>query len=331
MVALKASRCGTWRWDIGDDLVEWDEALSAVYGMAHSQAPGTASEFLEIIHPDDRERVAHTLLACIESGSEVDYEFRALVNGKVRWIHDRGSLVRAADGTPLYMTGASLDVTGRKQAEADKKAALDKQRLLLTELNHRTKNHLQMITGMLGLQAARQKNAAVRADFENAIRRIHTIADLHQRLYRDDGYGQVDMEPYLKGICANLREGLIQKTQITLECDVEPVLLHVDQALPLGLMVNELVTNAIKYAFPDGRHGRIAVRLRVRGDRITLLVSDDGTGFSQNATAATTGIGTRLVRSLSRQIDGRLRRTQKRGTSYHLLFRPTQADGSSED
>ncbi|HEY4344859.1 MAG TPA: histidine kinase dimerization/phosphoacceptor domain -containing protein [Parvibaculum sp.] len=330
MAALKASRCGTWHWDIPNDVVEWDEALSAVYGMPHKNAPRNSSEFFALIHPDDQERASKTLGDCVASGSEVDYEFRAVVGDTVRWIYDRSSLIRDAAGNPKYMTGACLDVTERKKIEEERKAALERQKLLLTELNHRIKNHLQMITAMLNLQAAQQSDAAAKADFENAIRRIHTIADLHIRLYRDDWQGQVDMSTYLRGICANLTEALVQKSRIKLECDVQMLLLNVDQALPLGLIVNELVTNAIKYAFDAGQPGRIVVRLRVRGDRISLAVLDNGGGFPKEPGAVSLGIGTRLVQSLSRQIGGRLRRTGKGGTGYHLLFRPALVEGASQ-
>ncbi|MCE9650512.1 MAG: PAS domain-containing protein [Parvibaculum sp.] len=321
MAALKASRCGTWHWDIQNDVVEWDEALSDVYGIPHRNSPRTSGEFFALIHPDDRERAAKTLGDCFASGSEVDYEFRAVVGDAVRWIYDRSSLIRDAEGAPRYMTGACLDVTERKKIEEERKAALEQQKLLLTELNHRIKNHLQMITAMLNLQAARQSNASVRADFENAIRRIHTIADLHIRLYQDDWQGQVDVSVYLKGICSHLTEALLQKTQVRLDCDISTLVLSVDQALPLGLIVNELVTNAIKYAFPANRQGRIVVRLRSRGRNVALAVLDNGTGLKKEPAKTKGGIGTRLVQSLSRQIGGRLRLTHKNGTGYHLLFR----------
>jgi PAS domain S-box-containing protein len=330
MAALKASRCGTWHWDIPNDIVKWDEALSDVYGMAHENAPRNASEFFALIHPDDRERAAKTLGDCIAGGSEVDYEFRAVVGETVRWIYDRSSLIRDADGKPKYMTGACLDVTERKKIEEERKAALEQQKLLLTELNHRIKNHLQMITAMLNLQATRQKDRSAKADFENAIRRIHTIADLHIRLYQDDWQGQVDMSTYLRGICANLTEALMQRAGIKLECDVQMLLLNVDQALPLGLILNELVTNSIKYAFDGDRTGQIVVRLRSRGHRIFLTVIDNGKGFPKEPATTSQGIGMRLVQSLVRQIGGRLRQTRKGGTGYHLLFRPALVEGASQ-
>jgi PAS domain S-box-containing protein len=321
VAALKASRCGTWRWTIVDDVVEWDEALSRVYGIAHASAPKTSREFLAFVHQDDRERVLAILSRCLESGSEIDYEFRAVIGDTVRWIYDRSTLVRDPAGKPLYMMGACLDITERRRIEEERNAALERQQLLFEELNHRIKNHLQLITGMLRMQAGREQNRSAKADFEKAIQRIQTIADLHVNLYRDDQFGLVDIQRYLREIGENLRKSIVLDSRISLEIEAESILLSVDQALPVGLLVNELVTNAVKHAFPQGQQGRILIRLRARGDRITLSVTDNGRGITKEPQTRMGGIGTRMVKALSRQIRGNLRVKVKQGTSYHLLFR----------
>ncbi len=120
VAALKASRAGTWRWDIPADRVEWDEALSAVYGLPHAEAPRTSAAFLQLIHPDDRERAGQLLGALLESGSEIEYEFRAVVGDRIVRVYDRSTLVRDVDGRPAYMTGACLDVTARKRIEEER-------------------------------------------------------------------------------------------------------------------------------------------------------------------------------------------------------------------
>jgi len=93
VAALKASRAGTWRWDIPADRVEWDEALSAVYGLPHIEAPRTSAQFFQLIHPDDRERAGRLLGVLLENGDEIEYEFRAIVGDRIVWIYDRSSVV----------------------------------------------------------------------------------------------------------------------------------------------------------------------------------------------------------------------------------------------
>lgn len=320
VAALKASRAGTWRWDIRTDVVDWDEALCAVYGLPHEQAPRSSGAFLQLIHPEDRERAGQLLGALLERGSEIEYEFRAVVGDRIVWIYDRSTLTRDAEGHPAYMTGACLDVTARKKIEEERNAAHEKHRLLLRELNHRVTNHLQMITAMLALQAAGQPEASVRADFEKAIQRIHTLAGLHTRLYRDETFDAIDMHIYLADVCDGLRGAVLPGAHVELECTATAIRLSTDQAVLIGLIVSELATNAVKYAFPAGRAGRIVVRLDPDGDHAMLSVVDDGVGLPVAAGRAGSGIGLDLVNGLVRQIGGTLDVESHHGTAYTLRF-----------
>ncbi|MEJ0097770.1 MAG: histidine kinase dimerization/phosphoacceptor domain -containing protein [Bauldia sp.] len=317
VAALKASRAGTWRWRLSDDLVEWDDALCAVYGIAREQAPRTSGEFLALIHPDDRERAWEVISACIEKGTDADYEFRAVVGDQVRWIYDRSSLTRNPDGSPAYLTGACLDVTDRRHIEEERDAALRKGELLLKELGHRVKNHFAMISSLLRMKSARQTDPAAKQDFERAIERVHTIAYLHDQLYRAGDVEGVDVAEYVGEICTNLLNSVLAESRITIVQDLRPLHLDVDRAVPLGLIVNELIVNAAKYAFAPGDTGRIVVRLRVRGARASLTVSDNGRGFAPGTEA---GVGTRLINGLARQMGARLRVMSGQGLTCTLTF-----------
>ncbi len=323
LAALKASRSGTWRWSIAEDRVEWDEALCEVYGLPLERAPKTSGDFLSLIHPDDRAHAWSKIRACIEEGKDADYQFRTNVGGEVRWIYDRSALIRNPDGTPAYMLGACLDVTERKRVQEERDAALEKQKLLLKELGHRVKNHLGMIVSLLRLKQSRQTDPAAAEDFARAIERVHTIAYLHDRLYRSGDVERVDVEKYLGDICDNLQASLLADTRVRIVREVEPFEFHVDQAVPIGLIVNEVITNAFKYAFAPGEEGRITVRLRVRGERATLTISDNGRGFGPDRSQ---GVGTRLVRALAEQIGARLRVVSRRGVTYSLTFAAKAAD-----
>lgn len=317
IAALKASRSGTWRWRIAEDIVEWDEALCQVYGLPPEAAPRTSGEFVALIHPDDRERAWRAIRACIEEGIDADYQFRAVVNGEIRWIYDRSALMRDEDGRPAYMLGACLDVTERRRVQEERDAALEKQKLLLRELSHRVKNHLGMISALLNLKGARQTDKAAKEDFQRAIERINTIAYLHDRLYRAGDVEHVDMQAYIADICDNLQESLLAERRIVIRQEIEPFRLHVDKAVPIGLIVNELITNAAKYAFPGGKPGEIVVRLKSRGDRATLTIADNGKGFDPGTPR---GVGSRMVKALADQIGARLRIVSRRGVTSSLSF-----------
>src|SRR5690606_33024008 len=150
-------------------------------------------EFVNLIHPEDRERVWGVIRACIDEGIDADYQFRAVVDGNIRWIYDRSALVRDAEARPLYMLGACLDITEQRRLQEERDAALERQKTLLRELNHRVKNHLAIIVGLLRLKASRHADSTAREDFERAIERINTIAFLHDQLYREDLVDRIDV------------------------------------------------------------------------------------------------------------------------------------------
>lgn len=319
IAALKASRAGTWRWNIADDVVEWDDALCEVYGISPEQAPKTSQDFIALIHPDDREAAWRSVSNCIETGVDADYQFRTIVGDKVRWIYDRSAVVRNPDGSPAYMLGACLDVTAQRRIQEERDTALQRQTLLLNELSHRVKNHLAMIVGLLRLKGSRQKDSQAREDFARAIDRIATIARLHEQLYRSEDVTLVDVPAYLGEICESLRRSILLDARIVLEGELEPAFMHVDQAVPIGLIVNELVTNAIKYAFSPTDLGRIVVRFRVTGETATLTISDNGRGLDRNDQRQ--GVGSRLVRDLAKQIGAAFRVISRRGVTYSFRFR----------
>jgi PAS domain S-box-containing protein len=317
LAALKASRAGTWRWSIADDVVEWDDALCEVYGISRERAPRTSKEFLELIHPEDREKAWRNVSQCIETGTDADYQFRTVVSGQVRWIYDRSAVARNPDGSPAYMLGACLDVTAQRRVQEERDVALKQQTLLLNELSHRVKNHLAMIIGVLRLKGARQKDPQAKEDFARAIDRITTIAHLHEQLYRAEDMTSVDVPTYLGKICNTLEQSLLLETSIVIQRKLEATALHIDKAVPIGLIVNELVTNAIKYAFKENR-GCIVVRFRVRGEHASLTISDNGRGLVGTHRQ---GVGTRLVRDLAKQVGAKLRVISQPGCTYSLRFK----------
>ena len=328
IAALKASRAGTWRWNIADDIVEWDDALCAVYGIAPEQAPKTSGEFIALIHPDDRDMAWRSVSECIETGADADYQFRAVVGGTIRWIYDRSAVVRHPDGRPAYMLGACLDVTAQRRAQEERDEALRRQTLLLNELSHRVKNHLAMIVGLLRLMGARQQDPQAQDDFARAIDRVSTIAHLHEQLYRAEDVTLVDVPSYLGEICDSLRQSMLSDTNTVLERKLESAFLHVDQAVPVGLIVNEVVTNAIKYAFRPKDPGRIAVRFRVIGQTAILTIGDNGRGLDQYARQ---GVGSRLVRDLATQIGAAFRMVARRGVTCSFRFKLPAAAHETTD
>ena len=177
--------------------------------------------------------------------------------------------------------------------------------VLLEELAHRTKNDLQTVASLLTLQARNQSHAGARSALEGAATRVLTVAKLHNRLRSDGSDGVVDMHDYLDDLCKDLRDSHGELRPVAVRVGADHAVLGTAVAAPIGLIVNELVTNAFKYAFPDGREGVVDVTFsRVVEDGFVLVVSDDGVGSA----GSTEGLGSRLIRLLVQQLGGTIER-----------------------
>ena len=173
---------------------------------------------------------------------------------------------------------------------------------LLREMNHRVANSLQLVTAMVNLQASALTGPARQA-LDDTQRRIGAIAQVHRRLYSTDNVDSVDMKEYLGALVEELSETLCGSSERTLKLAADPIRLPTDRAVSLGVIVNELVSNACKYAYAPHASGEIRVQLRQQGDDIFLLaVEDDGVGISEGQTPRGTGLGTRLLKAMAQSL-----------------------------
>lgn len=210
-----------------------------------------------------------------------------------------------------------FDITERKNAEAHQSRLFD-------ELNHRVKNSLTIVSGFLHIQA-RGAPPAAREHLLKAVDRVQSVAQVHAALYRGARRDTVDFAAYLQDLCAGLAQSLIPDDRVVLEVEAEPAELPVDVAIPLGMVVNELVTNAIKYAYPPPRTGVVSVCFRRRDDDLALEIGDAGQGLPKDVDGPGAGLGMRLVNSLVSQVGGRLVVSRDSGTLFSVRLGPQQA------
>jgi two-component sensor histidine kinase/PAS domain-containing protein len=205
-----------------------------------------------------------------------------------------------------------VDITDRKVAET-------RQVEMFNELNHRVKNNLAAVSAMLSMQARAADDARLRDQLNKAVDRIETIADVHASLYRVSSTDQVDFAAYLNRLCDRLAASLLDDDRVRIKVVADPAMAPLEEAVSLGLIVNELVTNAAKYAYPPPVEGVIQVTLRHAAGELVLKVSDEGRGLP--APDASSGIGMRLVRSLVQQCGGELQIDRERGASFTIRLR----------
>jgi two-component sensor histidine kinase len=277
-------------------VLEANPALLKMFGLSSSPVGKRRSELLPAAPPG-------WLKACDTAmrGQPLTFEFQAR-SGKWFEIH----LSRITEDQLAHIV---VDISDRKQTERRHAEMFD-------ELNHRVKNNLAIVSAMLSMQARAATSLEVRESLTTAVARIQTIADVHASLYRTGRKDEVDFAAYLNDLCRRLRSSVLDEGRITLALEVEPASLPLDKAVALGVLVNELVTNAAKHAYPPPSGGPINVRLAHAPESLVLTVGDAGPGFPSEPRDS--GLGMRLIRSLVQQLGATLRIEQDRGAALHV-------------
>jgi len=217
------------------------------------------------------------------------------------------------------------DATERRESEARIQRALQEKEVLLREVHHRVKNNLQVIYSMLRLQAGYVHDERLIQVLAECRERVHAMALLHDQLHRARDLSSVNLADYIKSLAASLFCSYgVQSSKIGLHTHLEDVAVPIDTAIPCGLIVNELISNSLRHAFPGSSTGHVSVGLRARrGGELELTVGDNGRGFVASSDAAhAPSLGLRLVSLLASQLETEVQRTNQNGTHYRFLFRP---------
>jgi PAS domain S-box-containing protein len=227
----------------------------------------------------------------------------------------------AIENARLYEQ-AQQEITERKRAEEQIKASLKEKEVLLKEIHHRVKNNLQVISSLLYLQSKNIKDKGTLAVFQESQNRVKSMTLVHERLYQSQDLARVDFAEYVRSLANHLfRSYGINTNVIQLKINTNDVFLGVDTAIPCGLILNELVSNVLKHAFPDGKEGEVRIELRADEGQLTLVVSDNGVGFPQDLDFRDTGsLGLQLVNTLVEQIEGTIELDRDVGTAFKITF-----------
>jgi PAS domain S-box-containing protein len=297
--------------------------------LGYSEAEFLATDFQTLTHPDDLDAdlcLARRLLDGAIPSYQMEKRYfhrdRRLIHGVLSV-----SLVRSADGRPLYAVAQIKDITAHKQEEEALQASLREKEALLKEIHHRVKNNLQIVSSLLDLQAAQTKDAAATAMFRESRARVRSMALIHERLYGTKDAARVDFAGYARHLGDDLSRAYRVPGQVRLEYDVDAPPLPLDAAIPCGLLLNELLSNCFKHAFPGGRDGRIQVSLRRQPDGDDVLsVADDGVGFAPGVDPTTSpSFGLQMVKTFAAQLGGAVEVSSgPAGSTVTLRFDPAK-------
>ncbi len=284
----------------------------------------------DFVHPDDLEKVKSSMqeavytpsLSGTEYISEVEYRHKTSSGGYI-WIETTGKPIFDHEKGLKGFVFSSRNINDRKHAEKQIKTSLEEKEVLLKEIHHRVKNNMQIISSLLSLQSRYIKDENHLAIFKESQNRVRSMAMIHEGLYRTQNLARINFEKYIENLMSALFSsyGIDQKV-IKQKMDLNEVLLDIDTAIPCGLILNELVTNSLKHAFPNGKKGEIAVLLSQKDEnKLKMIVEDNGKGFPENIDFKNTeSLGLQLVNTLVDQLKGEIELERNNGTRFILTL-----------
>ena len=275
-----------------------------------------------VIHPDDRDRVSEfNRLRQRGEPTPTHYEFKGVKkDGTIVHLEVSAAKVtyRGQPASLAYMR----DITERRQAEEQIKTSLKEKEVLIKEIHHRVKNNLQVVSSLLFLQSQTVKDEETRRILEESRNRVKSMAFIHKQLYQSKNLAHIDFASYVRSLTKNLLTSYrTNGNEISLDVCVDDIFLALDSAIPCGLIINELVSNALKHAFSNHSAGHITVDLHQEGGKNVLVVRDDGVGLPGDLDLQTTEtLGLQLVTALVQQLDGALELERGSGTVFKISF-----------
>lgn len=327
-----------------------NEAIHQIFGYSKGELLGQS---IELLVPE-RYRGLHPGL---RESFHKEPSARAMARGRLlHGLHKDGSEVPIEIGlNPLHTSEGSLvlssvvDVTERQDADRQREKLLEELRrvnedldgrvrsrtaqlaatlqerdVLLQEIHHRVKNNLQVISSLINMQARRVKDSESRGALFECAARVQAIASIHEKLYQSTDYSRIPFSDYARDLVKSIFHTTgMSNGMISLDLRIDPsLLLTVDKAIPCGLILNELISNALKHAFPDGRHGKISVDIRpLAGRGVLLRVADDGIGIPADfSIEKSASLGMQLVATLVAQLKGKVAIRREVGTEFSVTF-----------
>jgi PAS domain S-box-containing protein len=322
-LTLDAVNDGLWDWDVPSGSAFFSSNYYALLGYDDGEFPASYSSWRLLVHPEDLDRVEEQLRLSVESGRGFSIDLRMkMKSGAWLWVVTRGRVVeRDAGGKAVRMVGTLGDIAGLKLAEEKVQKLLAEKELLLKEVHHRIKNYMGTMMSMLSLQANALKEPSAVQALRDARNRMQSMSVLYDKLYRSENPHQVSLARYLPALVDEV-------AGIFPNCSKVKVVTHIDDFIvdakilsSLGIIVNELITNAMKYAFPGRDGGVLTVSFLLNGGRATLAVGDNGEGIPESIDPERSpGFGLMLVGMLTKQLRGDFRIERGNGSRCVLEF-----------
>ena len=269
----------------------------------------------------------------MELYSRPDAESYDILEFKDGRVFERSSKPQLVNGESIGRVWTFSDITAHKQAEEQIKISLHEKEVLLKEIHHRVKNNMQVISSLLNLQAGYIQNQEMLRLFKESEGRIRSMALIHEKLYQTEDLAQIDFAEYIPSLTNHLMSAYASMaTAVALRLNIEHITLGLDAAIPCGLIINELASNALKHAFVKRERGDLMIdfhrkngRRHSAEDGLILSVKDNGVGLPENFDfRQSTSLGLQLVMALVKQLNGKITHYHRNGTQFRIEFKPVE-------
>ena len=311
-----ASPIGIAQLDHHHEIESINQSFEQIFGYSQDEIKGL--ELDKLIVPEDEYKDALEL-----STSEIAKVYSGKRKTKSGEIIDVivCAVPVTVDESVIAMYGIYVDITDRKRAEEKLKSNLKEKEVLLAEIHHRVKNNLAVITGLLELQALNSDNEDAQKVLKDSQMRVNSIALVHELLYQSDDFSQVDIRNYIKDLSRVISNSLErQAVPVQIEFDLDKIELEITQAIPCGLILNEVLTNSYKHAFKNRKSGTITISFKKSKQGIVYKIQDDGIGLPKTNTTDKRSLGMTLVKTLGKQLNAKTLIDSDNGAVFEFVF-----------
>ncbi len=322
----RIAHIGSWEHNLKTGEVFWSDELFRLLGLDSKTDQADFGMFFDMVHPDDQPMLKKAIDETLRDKKPFGVDYRYILrDGTTRIIHARAELVRDDAGDLVILSGTGQDMTERKHAEEQLRSALTEKETLLRELHHRTKNNMQVIMSLINLQIASVSNKQDAYLLNDTQNRIMSMALVHEKLYGSRDLSNVNLKNYVEGLASSLlRSYKVDTNKIVQIIEVDDMVLSIDTIIPIGLIITELMSNTLKYAFPGNGQEEIRISAHsFENGEIELTYGDNGIGFPADFDfKKTDSLGLKLVHNLVKsQLQGRLTLKTDKGSEFVIRFK----------
>jgi PAS domain S-box-containing protein len=309
--------------DTNYKIVDVNKATINITGLSRNDLIGKPLNELDLILEEDKLLNVEKIVNLVDGYEVKPFEARLLdKNGKLRWVNIRLISIEKEDVISFILIIAS-DITELKHYEKEIQDSLHEKEILLQEIHHRVKNNMQIISSLLSIQTRYVDDKESINVLKESQNRVKSLAMIHEKLYKSKNFDKIYLLDYIESLVWDLFYSYaIKKGRIIPILDIDDIKLNIETSVPCGLIITELVSNCLKYAFPNQKEGELKVSLKSIGNEYKLIISDNGIGIPENIDFFNTdSLGLQLVNSLTDQIDGKIEFNRDNGTEFKITFK----------